>query len=486
MLKIGLDELSDWLGNRGPSRLAFNPNSATTSIGRLGLIDLSPDIIWRLRTIENSRKPNLLRTGTYNTFHGTTWHNARVAEKDFRDLDNIESRPGEIYYLLNDNLTPESKKAAISDNLPRYTLYGTASAETPLPLPGDTSSLSNFELDGVDCNSFGTVRIFPKYSVIEGTVIWHGNTNPESPPIIKEDLALPQVDSEVLQKILKEIQINEQPTLQEKLAAIRSWFQKNFEYSQTLLISGSSQANEYRSAIHKFLTNNRSGHCEYFATSTALLLRQAGIPARYAIGYSVMEFDSIREEYVIRGTHGHAWCRVWDADQSRWIDFDTTPANLFTNTSINSSRAQRINDFQKRLREDFFLWRIRPKNQITISVVMSIIAIGILIFIANKLWKAKRYEAKARLISCYQGQVEHTALNALEPLAEKRLGLRPLGEPLASWLTRLHPWLASSSALDEAIVLHQRLRFDPSPRSPNQTKRLIELSQEIKSTLKRI
>ncbi|MBT8330725.1 MAG: transglutaminase-like domain-containing protein, partial [Deltaproteobacteria bacterium] len=39
--------------------------------------------------------------------------------------------------------------------------------------------------------------------------------------------------------------------------------------------------------IENFLTRSRSGHCEYFATATVLLLRQAGIPARYARGYSV-------------------------------------------------------------------------------------------------------------------------------------------------------------------------------------------------------
>ena len=31
-----------------------------------------------------------------------------------------------------------------------------------------------------------------------------------------------------------------------------------------------------------FLLRTRSGHCEYYATATVLLLRAAGIPARYA------------------------------------------------------------------------------------------------------------------------------------------------------------------------------------------------------------
>ena len=150
-----------------------------------------------------------------------------------------------------------------------------------------------------------------------------------------------------------------------------------------------------------------------------------------------------------------------------------------------NSRAQRISDYQKRLREDFFLWRNKPNNRMIVSVVMSILALGVLIFIANKLSKSKRHEAKARLLSIYQEQVIHTSLNALEPLAEKRLGSRPLSEPLGSWLKRLRPWLGGSSTLDEAILLHQRLRFDPSPHSQIESERLTELTKVLESKLKR-
>ena len=46
------------------------------------------------------------------------------------------------------------------------------------------------------------------------------------------------------------------------------------------------------SALDDFLNRSRAGHCEYFATATVLLLRAAGIPARYATGYSVQEVES--------------------------------------------------------------------------------------------------------------------------------------------------------------------------------------------------
>jgi hypothetical protein len=75
--------------------------------------------------------------------------------------------------------------------------------------------------------------------------------------------------------------------------------------------------------------------------------------------------------------------------------------------------------------------------------------------------------------------------NGLERQAEKRLGARPLGQPLAAWLMRLHPSLPDSRALEEAIDLHQRLRFDPNPPQPSQIERLAELSGQLAAAIRR-
>jgi transglutaminase-like putative cysteine protease len=483
--QLSLNVLSEWIGNRSPSRTPFNPNSVSTGIGKAGPVELSPDIVWRLRTLGKSPKPTLLRTATYNTFHGSTWQNQRITATDFKDLDNIEPTLGEIFFLVGEDLPPEAQRDAISNSLPRFNLRGTAFAKTPLPLPGDAASLRDFELDGIERNSFGTVRVFPKRSVIEGTVLWQGGTSPESPPIPKEDFTSPSIELDILRETLREIRLEDQPTLQGKLKVLRSWFQRNFKYSKYLTISNSNFSATSRSAINQFLTTNRSGHCEYFATATVLLLREAGIPARYAIGYAVVERDSKRQEYVIRGTHAHSWCRVWDADASRWIDFDTTPGSWLTGLSPENTVSQRINDALKRIREDFSLWRNRPANRLAASAIMLAIAFGIIGFIVKRLWKSKRRLESSVKATGYTGSITPTPLNALEPKAEKKLGLRPPGLPLAAWLMRLHPSLPDSNALDEAIRLHQSLRFDPAPPLPTKRERLAELTRQLEVAIKR-
>src|SRR6185503_17848134 len=47
-----------------------------------------------------------------------------------------------------------------------------------------------------------------------------------------------------------------------------------------------------------FMRNARSGHCEYFAAATTLLLSAAGIPARYATGFAVMEYSPLESALV--------------------------------------------------------------------------------------------------------------------------------------------------------------------------------------------
>ena len=100
----------------------------------------------------------MLRTATFNTFLGTNWQNQRVASTDFKDLDSrlIGEDP---YYLLQ-----TADQAKNLPDLPSFTLRGAAAAESPLPLPGDAAGLRDFELDGIERNSFGTVRVFPKQS----------------------------------------------------------------------------------------------------------------------------------------------------------------------------------------------------------------------------------------------------------------------------------------------------------------------------------
>jgi len=459
--QIGLSRLYDWASQTGsgtaPIDWMFDPNFNRTAIGSMGEIKQSPEIIWRLRMAQGDPQPKLLRTASYNQYRGTSWENIVLDEEtDFQDLDTLELVIGEAFYLLK----AEADASSIAPSLPRFNLRGAATANTPLPLPGDAASLYGFALDTADRNSLGTVRVFPKKSVISGDVLWAGGTNPEIIPNVTQDVQIPPRESEVIKRVAEELNLAGQTDLRDKLAALRLHFIEHFEYTRYLSMRRPLVRSIDSTEIGKFLTETRRGHCEYFATASILLLREAGVPARYAVGFAVMEKDQKRGEHVIRGLHGHAWCRVWDKSQGLWVDFDPTPPDWLGIETRTGSSMQWFHDWLKRFREDFFIWRNQASNQLGVSIGMAVIGILLVGYIIRKLWSSRRrIDDKARR----QRILIQTPLHDLEKDARRLLAARADGETYASWLRGLHGKIADPSLLEDAINLHQQIRFDPSP-----------------------
>ncbi|MFI5378582.1 MAG: transglutaminase domain-containing protein [Tepidisphaerales bacterium] len=76
--------------------------------------------------------------------------------------------------------------------------------------------------------------------------------------------------------------------------------------------------------ISDFILSKRPGHCQYFASSAVMMLRAAGIPARYVVGYYAHEPDG-KQSMVVRARDAHAWAEAW-IDGTGWITIDATPA----------------------------------------------------------------------------------------------------------------------------------------------------------------
>ena len=478
--RMALEEAEEWLGRVGEhGRSGFDPNFSSTLIGSAGPVRQSPDIIWRLWAAPGTAPPRLLRTATFNTYLGTNWQNQRVAAIDFSDL-LTRLIDDEVYYMLEDVEYDEFPGA-----LPWYQLRGSAVAESPLPLAGDAAALRDFELDGAERNSFGSVRVFPKHPVIEGRVYWRGHASPESPPLPHEDLRIPLAERDVVRTTLEALGIDEATPFNEKLARVSGFFFHQFRYTRSPDIRHGGSRVRGPSAISRFLTDERAGHCEYFATAAALLLRDAGIPTRYSTGYAVIERDPKRGGHVIRGTHGHAWCRVWDPAAGMWVDFDPTPPDWFAAVSGQPTLVQQFHDTVRRLREDFHLWRNRPGNRLVVTWVIFLLGLAMAGFVARRLWRSRRQLDQDLRDEGYGGVVVRTPLHALEKPARKQLGERPPGQPYAIWLSKLREALPDAEKLDQAIALHQRLRFDPEPPAPDAIRLLAGLVNDLESTLRK-
>ena len=63
--------------------------------------------------------------------------------------------------------------------------------------------------------------------------------------------------------------------------------------------------------IEDFVTKNRAGHCEYFATTLTLMLRSQKIPARMVVGFMTDEWNQVGQCYQVRQLHAHSWVECW-------------------------------------------------------------------------------------------------------------------------------------------------------------------------------
>ncbi len=484
--QIGLSKLYTWVTDRamegGYPRT--DPTINKTSIGSLGELKQSPEMLWRLKTKNGNRPPRLLRLATYNRYKGINWRNSfpdpiPQDEANFRGLTPVELADGGTQFLMREDMTP----AEIGKSLPSFKLRGASSSEAPLPLPGNTSSLSEFELDGIEVNPVGTVRVFPKKSIIDGQVSWNDSAAPDSPPFPEEDLKIDEVEREGIEEVATSLGLSQLPNTAAKVARIRQFFDAEFIYTRYLTI-GRAHASRRPTPIEVFLTTGKRGHCEYFATAATLLLRAADVPARYCVGYTVSERDLKRDEFVIRGIHGHAWSRYWDDANATWIDFDATPPGwLALETAGSSSDSRWLADTYQRLKEDFFLWRNRPANRIAATAVMWLIGLSVLAFVGRRLWKSRLVVASENTTYTRE-PVVRTPLHDLEKSARRLLGPRRPGMTYANWLAGLSRHGISPTLINEAISIHQQLRFDPEPAPSEHGPRLLSLSEKFRKAIK--
>jgi transglutaminase-like putative cysteine protease len=73
-----------------------------------------------------------------------------------------------------------------------------------------------------------------------------------------------------------------------------------------------------------FLFHRKRGHCEYFASSMAVMLRILGIPSRVITGFQSGIYNPISASQLIRTSDAHSWVEAWLPDRG-WATFDPTP-----------------------------------------------------------------------------------------------------------------------------------------------------------------
>jgi hypothetical protein len=104
----------------------------------------------------------------------------------------------------------------------------------------------------------------------------------------------------------------------DKALALESYLSTNFGY--TLELTGKFKDDP----LAHFLFETKAGHCEYFASAMAVMLRALGIPSREVNGFLPGAYNDVGGDYIVRASDAHSWVEAYFPG-SGWVTFDPTP-----------------------------------------------------------------------------------------------------------------------------------------------------------------
>ena len=91
-----------------------------------------------------------------------------------------------------------------------------------------------------------------------------------------------------------------------------------------------------------FLFNIREGHCEYFSTAMAIMLRTQGIATRIVNGFQQGDFNETAGVYVVKQRDAHSWVEVYFPETDSWVTFDPTPSERQFSSTASTTLAGKI------------------------------------------------------------------------------------------------------------------------------------------------
>ena len=465
--QYGLRELQLWLEAHVPEWLAgggerTDPYHSRTGIGTLGELKLSGKILMRVDAGRPLERPLLLHRASYDDYVGTTWI-ARAAE-----FTPVAPGPAATTWQL----APPGKEATA------MTIEERSSADNPvLSLPRGTVRIEELTASEMKRNALGAVQI----EIAPGRLRYRavtGEGDPGAPAA--GDLRLPRREQPVLQDIVKRLGLAGLPD-RDIADRLTRFFADGFEYATYRAMPSSPGT-----PLAQFLLSTHAGHCEYFATATVLLLRAAGVPARYATGFSVQEYSDLEGVYVVRQRHAHAWTQAFIG--GAWRDIDTTPAQWFAAEAGEDSAYSRL--------ADLFSWASYRATRAAASLdrqqsawLLAAIALPLLAWFVWRLLRGRAPGVSAKAGADPFGAPrpgEDSEFYEVESLLARSGAGRGPCESWTEWLARIgERRLLDARLARAALVLHMRYRFDPAGLDGGERDTLARLSRALAAEIER-
>ncbi len=471
-VSLGLSGLQGWFENRFLTwvtqwrRDDGGFRSARTSIGSTGRVGGSGQVILTVRSDVDGdgRVPPRLRLAVFTAWSDGTWYAPSAG------FEKMEGAGGEWALDERENLAGSARIE-----------LSTRPTAGLLAIPGGARTIGDCPADSLERTPLGAVRGTFQGGMLPYRADFGVDAGWEMAPQDGEGSEIRAVERPAIEAVAEELKLAGRPA-NEVVDVVGGFFESRFRYT-TDLKPGTSGDPRATTALGRFLLNDREGHCEYFATAGVLLLRSAGVPARYVTGFLVNPLEQVDGVHRVRAKDAHAWVRYW-AD-GKWRDFDPTPPAMFEAAPTVSGWSRFWNDLRYTVLRWWWLGEKRWLRE-AYWLVAPLLILAI--------WRFRRLRA----VRSPEGAAVGTPSLAwpgkdsewfdVEVVLRRRGWARRVREGPAAWVDRVERE-AETPTLGERIrrahPLHERLRFDPVGLTPSERSELRRVAGELSAELGR-
>jgi protein-glutamine gamma-glutamyltransferase len=298
--------------------------SDRVQLGQIGQIQQSTAVVMHIQIDGDTvgRYDLHWRGVALANFDGHTWSNPR-------DQFALQRQPGNSFTVPrfgNPVLTSYVMANQLREQVIHYrVLMEPIGTNVFFLAPWARSITGDYRLLGADSSGavydFDTSRAISRYeadsdiaSPAASELRTAGQNYPAS--ITSMYLRLPRVDPRVSQ-LAAQVTASARNNF-DKAAAVENHLRTRYGYTLQL------PRTTVNDPIANFLFERKQGHCEYFASSMAVMLRTLGIPSRVVNGFRTDEFNDLTGNYVVRAKDAHAWVEAYFPGYG-WQTFDPTP-----------------------------------------------------------------------------------------------------------------------------------------------------------------
>jgi transglutaminase-like putative cysteine protease len=476
----------------------------SVTLGEIGEIKRSDSPVMHIRMdyASDRRVPLKWRGAALSEFDGRRWYNVHGFEETLRP-----DRSGELRLVDSRRRNRFSRRIS-------YSVHLNEIASNVLFFAGRPEFL-RIDAPLVLRSWSGNYRFIYRvpgavaYEVVGAVDAVEGeNENDPDTPLAFESrrlyLQLPQIDPRIA-TLTRSIAASHVDELSEA-RALERYLRTTYRYTLDL------PATEPLDPLASFLFERRKGHCEYFASAMAVMLRSIGIPSRVVTGFGPGVYNPVSGWQIVRASDAHSWVEAYLAPHG-WTTFDPTPPDpnppavsfwsrigfyldaaetfwqdwvLNYNLDRQAQLASRVGDTGERIRSSWFENIGRTLGKWKIAVVKFAEAYGVILVcsavVVILVWRFGKdvrswFASRRRVKKVSRGEARASDATLLYSRMLKLLKNRGIEKP--AWLTplefaRVIPEQQLSLQVQDFTDAYNELRFGAGVEAAPRMMRIME------------